>query len=94
MSLNDESRLNRIEAKLDKVAEALFSLARMEERMVSLFKRMDTYDDQQRDITKRVAELEKSESSQTTKVDWFERIMFIIAAAVIALVINLLVGKI
>ena len=94
MSLNDESRLNRIEAKLDKVAEALFSLARMEERMVSLFKRMDTYDDQQRDIAKRVAELEKSESSQTTKVDWFERIMFIIAAAVIALVINLLVGKI
>lgn len=36
------TRLNRIEEKLDKVSEAIVSLARMEERMITLFKRMDS----------------------------------------------------
>jgi len=38
------TRLNRIEEKLDKVGEAIISLARMEERMITLFRRMDNYD--------------------------------------------------
>lgn len=40
-----EDRLTRIEDKLDKMSEAITLLARMEERMVTLFKRMDKYDD-------------------------------------------------
>lgn len=54
-----EDRLDRIETKVDKLAEAVISLARMEERMVTLFKRMDAYDAAQSKISDRIASLEK-----------------------------------
>lgn len=54
-----EDRLTRIEGKLDKMAEAITLLARMEERMVTLFKRMEKYDESQSDLTERVQEIEK-----------------------------------
>ena len=39
----DDLRLSRIEEKLDKLADAVVSLARMEERMLSIFKRIEKY---------------------------------------------------
>ena len=54
-----EERLGRIETKLDSLAEAVVSLARMEERMVTLFKRMDKYDEAQAKIMERLTEIEK-----------------------------------
>lgn len=55
----DDARLSRIEVKLDKLAEAVVSLARMEERMITLFKRMDAYEDRQSDLEVRIIEVEK-----------------------------------
>ena len=49
-----EDRLTRIEDKLDKMSEAITLLARMEERMVTLFKRMDKYDEAQGKLLTRV----------------------------------------
>ncbi len=54
-----EDRLTRIEDKLDKMSEAITLLARMEERMVTLFKRMDKYDENQSKLTDRVSAVEK-----------------------------------
>lgn len=54
-----EDRLTRIEDKLDKMSEAITLLARMEERMVTLFKRMDKYDEAQSKLTDRVGAVEK-----------------------------------
>lgn len=54
----EEQRLARIENKLDQLAEAVVSLARMEERMVTLFRRMDSYDAKQNDIEKKVDEID------------------------------------
>lgn len=54
-----EERLVRIENKVDGLAEAVVSLARMEERMVTLFKRMDKYDEAQTKIMDRLTEIEK-----------------------------------
>jgi hypothetical protein len=54
-----EERLVRIETKVDGLAEAVVSLARMEERMVTLFKRMDKYDEAQTKIMDRLTEIEK-----------------------------------
>ena len=41
MMENDEHRLDRIEDKLDKLSEAVVCLARMEERLVTIFHRLD-----------------------------------------------------
>lgn len=45
--MSDEARLERIEKKLDEVGQAIVALARMEERMITLFKRMDKLDQEQ-----------------------------------------------
>ena len=49
-----EQRLERIEEKLDKLSDTVADLARIEERMLSVFKRLDRHekrlDDQEDDI--------------------------------------------
>lgn len=55
----EDARLQRIEDKLDRLSDAVVSLARMEERMITLFKRMDTYDLGQASVIDRIAALER-----------------------------------
>ena len=64
----DESRLHRIENKLDKLAEAVVSLARMEERMVTLFNRMERYEGRQEGLEARIDEVETTFGFKT--VEW------------------------
>jgi hypothetical protein len=73
------TRLNRIEEKLDKVGEAIISLARMEERMITLFKRMDTYDAQQNLLEVRVNKIEVTSASGA----WVERVVWLIVGGLI-----------
>lgn len=76
-----EDRLDRIEKKLDTMAEAIVSLARMEERMVTLFKRMDTYDANQNQISERLRKLEGSVGSNGQMLRFAERVFWIVVAA-------------
>lgn len=62
----DDQRFDRIEKNLDKLGDKIDELtkvvtamARIEERMVTLFKRMDRYDEAQTDLQERLAEVEK-----------------------------------
>ena len=77
----DEKRLERIENKLDEMSEAIVSLARMEERMVTLFKRMDTYDDAQDKLAERVSKIEKVSGADGVTLRFLERIFWIVATA-------------
>lgn len=54
----EDARLSRIEAKIDQLSEAVVSLARMEERMITLFKRMDTYDERQLRLESKITEID------------------------------------
>lgn len=82
-----DGRLVRIEQKLDTVADAIVKLARMEERMISLFTRMDSYDKRQDhlgirlvEIMERVVELEK----RSMMLNVIERLAYIVATAGVA----------
>lgn len=77
-------RLDRIEEKLDKVGEAIISLARMEERMITLFKRMDMYDQQQQALEVRVTNVEMKNASAA----WIERVIWLIVGAMVVYFIN------
>jgi septation ring formation regulator EzrA len=79
-----EDRLSRIETKLDQMAEAIVSLARMEERMVTLFKRMDNYDTSQQDISTRLNKLERNVGSNGQMLRFAERLFWITASALCA----------
>ncbi|MEY2909067.1 MAG: hypothetical protein RLZZ602_1590 [Pseudomonadota bacterium] len=87
MDTQDQEWRRRIETKLDTVSDAIVSLARMEERMVTLFNRMDTYDQRQTQMGDRVGQiydrlidLEKS----SLKVKAMERVMWIVATAAVS----------
>jgi hypothetical protein len=77
-------RLDRIEEKLDKVGEAIISLARMEERMIALFKRMDVYDQQQASLELRVSSIELKSASAA----WIERVIWLAVGAIVVYFIN------
>jgi hypothetical protein len=78
------TRLNRIEEKLDRVSEAIVSLARMEERMITLFKRMDTYDTKQDILEGRVAKIEVNHATQSGSATWTDKVVWVIIAGALA----------
>lgn len=80
----DESRLHRIENKLDKLAEAVVSLARMEERMVTLFNRMERYEGRQEGLEARIDEVETANINNGATLRFAERVFWIVATAAIS----------
>ena len=82
--IEDHGRLERIEAKLDSVGEALVALARLDERMITLFRRMDTLDDQQSKQSNRLVELEGSVTTNGASLRFAERCFWIVISAAVA----------
>ena len=78
-----EDRLVRIEEKLDKMSEAIVSLARMEERMITLFKRMDTYDNQQATLSERVTKVEVTQATNNGSGKWVDKVRWVLIAGAI-----------
>ena len=79
----NEQRLERIEIKLDSVAEALVALARLDEKTTSLYRRLDTLDDQQTQQSNRLVTLEGSVGSNGASLRFAERLFWIVLAAVV-----------
>jgi len=76
-----DDRLTRIEDKLDALSNAVITLARMEERMITVFKRMDNVDDQLKMIWDRIQKLDEITASRGHKLQFFERIWWIVFTA-------------
>ena len=76
-----EDRLTRIEDKLDALSNVVVTLARMEERMITVFKRMDNIDDQQKAMWDRIVKLDQLTASRGHKLQFFERIWWIVFTA-------------
>lgn len=85
-----DDRLTRIETKLDKLADAMISMARMEEKMVTLFKRMDKYDEGQSKIDVRLQAIEKNNIQTNTFGYLVDKAIWIILGAAAAFVIRYL----
>jgi len=81
----NEDRLTRIEQKLDKLSDAVVSLARMEERMVTLFNRMDNYDTNQQKVIERVTELEKKLATKVNTMRIGEKFVWLLIGGVVSL---------
>lgn len=81
-----EDRLDRIEEKLDKMSEAIICLARMEERMVTVFRRLDTFDDLCKKMDARMDEYEKQAIARGQKIAFAERVFWMILTGAVGLV--------
>jgi phage shock protein A len=85
----EDLRLSRIEAKLDKLADAVVSLARMEERMLTIFKRIEHYEERQQKIEDRVAEIEKDDASKDSIFSVVNRSIWLVTGIALAFVFDL-----
>ena len=80
-----EDRLDRIETKVDKLSDAMVEMVRMEERMVTAFKRMDNISDYQKKADDRLDEMEKQALVRGQKIAFAERIFWMIATGIVGL---------
>lgn len=83
-----EERLSRIEDKLDKMSEAITLLARMEERMVTLFKRMDKYDESHSKLVDRMGVVEKVTVQRGVVYTFLDKALWVIIGAGFAYIVK------
>jgi hypothetical protein len=77
----DDARLARIEAKLDQMGEAIVALARVEERMVTLFNRLDAIDKDRAAQDERLHAVEEKTGNNGQSLRFAERVFWIVVAA-------------
>ena len=86
--MSDDARLERIEKKLDQVGDAIVAMARMEERMITLFKRMDTLDADQSNQGQRLQKLEGKVGNNGQVLRFAERVFWIVLSAAAAFYVS------
>ena len=80
-----DNRLHRIEEKVDKLAEAMVGMVRMEERLVSAFKRMDNIIEYKGKLDARLGEMEKQSIVRGQKIAFAERFFWMVATGAVGL---------
>lgn len=80
-----EDRLQRIEDKVDQMAQAIVAMARMEERMITVFKRLDTFDAATKKIDERMDEAEKQAIARGQKIAFAERLFWMVLSGAVGL---------
>ena len=78
----EDNRLDRIEQKLDKLTEAVSQIARVEEQLLSLFKRMDRHEKRLDDQEDELQQLNNTVLTNTQSVKAGERLVWLILATV------------
>ena len=81
--MDDSNRLDRIETKLDKLSEAVIDMARLEERLITLFNRMERIEETQVNIIRRVDELQEISNGRGHVIRFVERIFWIVLTAAV-----------
>jgi hypothetical protein len=76
-----EQRLKRIEIKLDEVGKAIVALARVEERVLAILKRMDVHQSEISTLDDRVAKLELNAGKNGQALRFAERCFWIVATS-------------
>ena len=80
-----EKRLTRVEDKIDALSEAIIEMARMDERVVSAFKRMDNLVEYQTKMDSRIDEMEKLAIARGQKIAFAERFFWMICTGAVGL---------
>jgi|TARA_A100001015_G_C14800994_1_gene636946 uncharacterized coiled-coil protein SlyX len=76
-----DSRLERIEEKLDKLSDTVADLARIEERMLSVFKRLDRHEKRLDDQEDDIKEINNDVILNSKSVKGAERLMWVAISA-------------
>jgi hypothetical protein len=86
--MQEDIRLSRIEEKLDKLADAVVSLARMEERMLTIFKRIEVYEIKQEQLEDRVSNIEMEGAGKNSVYRLVDKSFWLVIGIAIAFVFD------
>ena len=82
--MSDE-RLSRMKTKLDKLSEAVVEMARMEERLLTIFKRLEHMDAAFKKYDDRLDETEKQALIRGQKIAFAERLFWMVVTGAVGL---------
>ena len=82
----NDNRMSRMEEKLDKLSEAVISMARIEDRMISVFKRLDRVDEGFNNSDKLIHKLEQTNIKLGQIIAFSERLFWVILTGSVSLV--------
>ena len=80
-----EERLGRMEDKLEKLSKDFYAIARMEERMLSVFRRIENIDGSIKKYDDRVGEIEKQALIRGQKIVFAERLFWMVVTGAVGL---------
>ena len=81
----EDERLSRMETKIDKLSEAVVAMARMEERMITVFKRLDMSDVAWKKYDDHINEIERKALIRGQKIAFAESIFWMILIGAVGL---------
>ena len=87
MSDIQEQRLEKIEEKLDRLADAVVSIARIEERVATVLRQNDRFFIRMDKIEQRLDDVEAQSDVNSNTGRFIERFMWIVVAAAIGLLV-------
>ena len=87
MSDTQDQRLEKIEEKLDRLADAVVSIARIEERVATVLRQNDRFFIRMDKIEQRLDDVEAQSDVNSNTGRFIERFMWIVVAAAIGLLV-------
>lgn len=79
-----DQRLDRIESKIDKLSEAIISIARAEEKLIQLENDKKFLMERMLNIEERVADTERRTEEHSSAISIIQRITWIVVSTVVA----------
>lgn len=86
--MTEESRLERIEAKIDQLSDAMVSLARAEEKLISIEKQNYNHYERMNKMSQKIDDLESRTSDNTRAITLINRVSWTLVAALITFVVT------
>mgnify|MGYP003659425196 CR=1 FL=1 len=79
--MTEDTRLASIETELKEIRKAIVVLARVEERLVTVFKRIDSFEEANKKHNDRITAVEQNSGNNGQTLRFAERIFWIVLAA-------------
>ena len=84
LEADSATRFDRLESKIDKLAEALVALARVEEKMIALDRNNMNQFERMNRFSQKLDEIEKKVDDNAHTVAIINKVVYLISAAIIA----------
>lgn len=89
----DDDRLNRIEEKIDKLSEAMISLARAEERQAAIEQNQNHQYERMNRFSQRLDDVEKLSRDNAHTVNILNKITYVVVVALLGAIVKLFIGS-